>query len=883
MKMKKNKIYLYYSMIFLVAFPLAFYVFLRDEKSFVWRRDAIPLYVSNLKYIGRMIRQSIQCLFYTGKIEIPMYDFNIGFGIDIITFLRYEPLNFLSIFVKARYTEYLYNVLVIIRIYLIGFSFLVYCNYQKWDNYASLCGSLVYTFSGYTLWAGIRHPEFLMPLIILPIACMNIYKLIHGEKAKYFSTLIAISFLSSWYLTYIYTIILGIWFLVSYFFRKKEERILGFWEITFKIIKNYFCGFTYLAIILFPAIMVYLKSNRTGSGMNWKELLSYGNGWGEKLIPYIFSQTASPGYWIRINALIIAFFCIIILFLKTKETKWKVQLIVFTLCLFIPAFGFITSGFSVINNRWSYAYSFILACIVAITLPKIKELTSRDKIVSFVILLLYIGLIFKSGDYHNKWLSYEIIMLLFTYIVILLIDIRIGINWFYKVGCMILILFNIALNGYIRYDKKYENYVSAFADKGQAMDLILESNAKIVKNIQDKDFYRIEYGETNYQSGNWGMYLYRNPTSITYSQLSQYMEKFLFDNEISKYSIKVAFAGLDGRNALLQLFSTRYYVQNENALIIPANYKKSLSSEGECVYKGQNVLPLAFTYDKYMTEEQYYSLDSVDRQYAMLNSVLIHEKNMKLEKSKLDFRKANQLKINNVVYKDLKWEVGKGEIISNSQNSSISISIPTVSKKAEYYVKLIGTNVDRVTSETINWKIKFHGQQKSIELRNSNDTYSTGMDNVLVYMGTWEEDEINCEIIFPKKGIYGLKDIEIYARPIDDLESLIEERKEEALENIEVGVNQINGEITVSENKFLCFSIPYSTGWTCYIDGEKVDLQRANTMLMGVMLEKGTHKIQLNYVTPGLKAGLCVTISSFLVLGLKIWRSKKKTKDDIEI
>ena len=506
MKMKKNKIYLYYSMIFLVAFPLAFYIFLRDEKSFVWKTDSIPLYVSTLKYIGRMIRQSIQNLFYTGKIKIPMYDFNIGFGMDVITFLRYEPLNFLSVFVKAGYTEYLYNILVVVRIYLVGFSFLVYCNYQKWDNYASLCGSLVYTFSGYTLWAGIRHPEFLMSLIMLPLACMNIDKLMHGEKAKYFSLLIAISFLSSWYLTYIYTVVLGVWFLVSYFFGKKEEKILSFWKVVFEIIKKYFCGFVYLAVILFPAMVVYLKSNRTGSEVKWDELLFYENGWGEKLIPYIFSQVAYPGYWIRINALIIAFFCIIFLFLKTKETKWKVQLIVFTLCLFIPAFGFITSGFSVINNRWSYAYSFILACIVAIALPKIKELTSCDKIVSFVILLLYIGLIFKSGDYHKKWLSYEIIMLLFTYIGILLVDVRTRTTWFYKAGCIIMILFNIALNGYIRYDKEYANYASEFGNRGQVMNLVLDSSVKIVKNIRDKSFYRIEYGETNYQNGNWGMY-----------------------------------------------------------------------------------------------------------------------------------------------------------------------------------------------------------------------------------------------------------------------------------------------------------------------------------------------------------------------------------------
>lgn len=875
MKTSKYKIYLFYSAIFLIAAPLAFYVFLRDEKSFVWKTDALPLYVNVLKYLGTTIRQSVRYLFTTGRIGIPLYDFHIGFGMDRFTFLRYEPLNFLSIFVKAGYTEYLYNLLIIVRIYLAGFAFLIYCNYQKWDTYASLCGSFVYCFSGYTLWAGVRHPEFLMPMIMLPLVCRNVDKIIHGEKAKYFSALIFVSFLCSWYLTYIYTVVLGVWFLVTYFFTKKEERKQTFWRAVLVIIRNYFCGFCYSAFLLFPQIIVYFKSNRTGSRVEWKNLLFYGRGWGEKLIPYLFSQAADPGNWVKINALVIAFFCIPILFLKTKETKWKMQWIVFTLCLFIPAFGFITSGFSVINNRWSFAYSFILACIVAVALPKIKELTFQDKIILMFLLLFYIGLICKSGGYHKKWLSYEIILLLLTYSGMLLINYQSGRMGLYKVGCMTLLLFNIALNGYIRYDKEYANYASEFVDRGEVMNSILDSDLKIVKALQDDDFYRIEYGENGYQSGNWGMYFYRNPTSITYSQLDQYMETFFFDHEIAKYTTKAAFGGLDGRNALLQLFATKYYIQKENKFIIPANYEKILSREGESIYKDQKVLSLGYTYDTYMKEEQYYSLNSIDRQYAMLDSVLIDTTNSELKQSKMDFNRTDLLEISDMAYKELNWDIEEEKVTVKKQNGSIHIKAPAVSKTAEYYIRLVGMNVDSVTSSTLSLSFQLQQQKKNIILRSSANTYWTGMDNILVYLGTFQE-EFDCEIVFPKKGTYGLKEIEIYARPIHDLEEFVRQRKEEELEKIEVGINQIEGEITVSERKFLCFSIPYNTGWSCYVDGNKVELQRANTMFMGIILEEGTHTIQLKYVTPGLKAGICVTVLSFLILGIKgfFWRQE---------
>lgn len=49
---------------------------------------------------------------------------------------------------------------------------------------------------------------------------------------------------------------------------------------------------------------------------------------------------------------------------------------------------------------------------------------------------------------------------------------------------------------------------------------------------------------------------------------------------------------------------------------------------------------------------------------------------------------------------------------------------------------------------------------------------------------------------------------------------------EEALENVKMGTNEITGDISVSEKKALVLSVPYSKGFTAYVDGKKRSFRR---------------------------------------------------------
>ena len=108
-------------------------------------------------------------------------------------------------------------------------------------------------------------------------------------------------------------------------------------------------------------------------------------------------------------------------------------------------------------------------------------------------------------------------------------------------------------------------------------------------------------------------------------------------------------------------------------------------------------------------------------------------------------------------------------------------------------------------------------------------------------------------------------------------EKQTEELGKESLENVSMETNKIIGDIEVSSDKFLAFSIPYSAGFRAYVDGKKVDLIKANSMYMGIELKKGKHEIVLTYCTPYIVPGLILTATG-LLLFLLIAVSYRKPK-----
>ena len=153
---------------------------------------------------------------------------------------------------------------------------------------------------------------------------------------------------------------------------------------------------------------------------------------------------------------------------------------------------------------------------------------------------------------------------------------------------------------------------------------------------------------------------------------------------------------------------------------------------------------------------------------------------------------------------------------------------------------------------------------KNIQVRRKDDSYYIGTDDFLIHTAVPESRIL--EISFTEECELKIGDIGIYWYPL-----------EVAVENLEMKENQISGWIQLDAEAWLFLSVPYSKGWSAWIDGEKTELQKANIGFMALELSPGMHEIVLKYSAPGSRVGLLMSIAGWIIFGVTvIWSKNRK-------
>jgi len=68
----------------------------------------------------------------------------------------------------------------------------------------------------------------------------------------------------------------------------------------------------------------------------------------------------------------------------------------------------------------------------------------------------------------------------------------------------------------------------------------------------------------------------------------------------------------------------------------------------------------------------------------------------------------------------------------------------------------------------------------------------------------------------------------------------------------------------------------YAKGWTATVDGDAREIYRAEVLTRGILLESGEHEIVFSYRTPGLRAGLLVSMLAWLGLAAMLISSRRR-------
>src|SRR5215831_15096342 len=83
---------------------------------------------------------------------------------------------------------------------------------------------------------------------------------------------------------------------------------------------------------------------------------------------------------------------------------------------------------------------------------------------------------------------------------------------------------------------------------------------------------------------------------------------------------------------------------------------------------------------------------------------------------------------------------------------------------------------------------------------------------------------------------------------------------------------RIEGTFRVNQNGIVVFQMPFDAGWHAFIDGRATSILKVDGGLLGVALKDGEHRIELRYQPPLLYSGAAVSLLSFGVLLLSLWK-----------
>lgn len=890
---KEQRKYCYgvYTLMFLLMCIVAFLPFFTEGKSFVWGagvEDGLSQHFSALAYYGEALREFFRNLL-AGHPKLVMWDMSLGYGADILSTLNYyaigDPLNLLYGFVSPKNTETMYDFMILLRMYLAGITFIMYARKMKKRSYGTVIGALVYVFSGFCFRLGLRHPFFINPMIYFPLLCLGIEKIYQRERPYVFIFAVCVSAMSNYYFLYMLTIFAVIYAWIRFYKYTEENKIKNFFLTILKFGMYYTLGIAMAAVILLPSVIGFLGNGRYGNGVDWKSLIVYP---GKYYLMFIENFIGYGNMGSNTNAGYLPIVGIVVLFTlfsqRMKHKKYRAAFIASIIALILPIFGYAFNGFSYANNRWAFALSFIVALLTAEMYPRLFVMSKRQQIgigSGIIIYTVFCIIVNASGEeiLKNKGIMAACGLIAVFYVLFLIFQ-RLGYDAqkrTVQVSMAILLLISVGVHGYYRFDPKGYAYTQEFMDQGQAYRTLKEDNIRMLSKVNDPSVYRVH--AEGYRYKNYGLINHLNTISGYYSITAKCVKDTIkgYDTLGMQYADK--YKGVDQRLGLLSLAGVKYITVAHNSQVakdvssmgdVPYGVEKLRKKRNITLYKNKYALPFAYAYDSYMTEQQYEHLNGVGKEQAMLAQIILDQR--PADKKIQHNEQRNDPDIQTISLPETRISSPKGK-----KYADITVPVEKDKETYLYFKNLVyhgkkngddnfiltgrkGTKGILVTQNDI---------QQKIHIQSTFNPYYFGRKDYIIkinHQTSKEKEKVRLNFLSP--GEYEFDDISLITVPKKDVFAKLKERKKNSMKQIQYEGNHFRGVYHAKKEQILCVTIPYSKGWKATVNGKRAKIYKANGMFMGIVMKKGTQNVKLDYETPGLKIGACISLLAWIGLGI---------------
>ncbi len=713
------------------------------------------------------------------------------------------------------------------------------------------------------------------------------------------SFIVAIATLSNFYFFYVIvlvTVIYALAKLVCVYYKDIGKALVPFTKIAVSSVLGVMMG----AVLFLPTVLAFLGDSRSeiDKGIN----LLYPIGYYLAFLQGV-ADVRGIGYWALPGSVFLSIPAAAVLFSQRKKDKTlKIAFAVCALLLCFPLAGKAFNGFSYVSNRWSFVFA-LLCCYIVVAVW--DDLHSPKKS-GYILMVVSFAVYIVSFIYCRQYKVINSLYIIFAFVTFFIL---IGLATFcnpvkgylrketLKKITAALCITSVAFNGMMYMLPSGSNYIDRYVSNQHIQDYDYKADNAILAQAAldgEKGFCRAESRAFKYNSGTvTGL----NGSSFYYSLSNSNVSKFRQETDIIGHLSYFYYCN-DDRAAIDALASVKYYYLSKNNSAVPYGFEET---ETKDVYVNKYALPLGYTYDSYMTYEELQSYDSaVGKQGAMLESIVLDAPSQAVA-SLVPETEAVELGYELVPDSDKVKITDDGNIVIKKKNASVTLYVKPV-KDAETYVVLEGIDWSenyskpaKVTGlyrkmknfiksltlpESIGDEplITFRGKKtdgkevsKTTEFVPGKNSFYERDHSITANMGYSKKGYEKITISFSDAGLYSVDSIRVIAQPMDSFGEKTDKLKEDVLENVSVETNLITGDITLEEPKILCLSVPYSKGWTAYVDGEEREILKANIMYSALELTAGEHKVELRYNTPGFKVGAMISFVGWIVFFAGMW------------
>ncbi len=947
MKTDRRKYYLIYTLLFAVLCAGTFFWFPMYGRSLVRGGDGYYQHTKALAFLGKWLRDIVHTVFVRHSLDLPTYSLSMGYGADAVTTMHYyvlgDPLNLLAVFVPQEKTAILYECLIFVRMYLAGIVFSFFCFFHKKENQtAILAGSMLYVFSGYVMFAGVRHPYFINPMIWFPLILAGAEMV--REKGRY--ALLAVSVcmaaISNFYFFYmivILTVLYVLWRIFTIYRRGQLNKALVWIG---KLFVGAGTGVLMSAFLFWPVVRLFLASSRGGADGSIYAMYrtSY-----YLTFPGSFMTFAGPGNWTHLGFTGVGMVAVLVLFLiRRKYTSLKAAFIFLMLLLLIPFGGYVLNGFIYTLNRWTWAVALLTAWILVVIWEKIFALDKRQLMGLCILLILLTGIIFLCVHYGR---SDGVVQLAAAWALALLLCCTSLMPISQALGeklLTVILCAGIILNGWLGYSSRWTGYALEFKTNEEmtrylspeeirngdndtvrlARSNFLNTEAEAVAILEDADVVRYDgHSLTRNASVLTGMH----STQFYWSLGGENLDSFLQQMGNREY-LGYSYNGLDDRTGLMTVSGVRYFYTPDGNWV-PYGFDRigedvNPLDKAWPIYENKNALPLGFAYSGYIPSDEFDAADAVAREEMLLQAAALEDTRSVEE---LGIEKAQIETVSESLPYDIRIDTASNfgrnpedivEYLENGIRTYVNNVTLTLlcdgNEKSEtsVYIKGLDYTDGKVPFGELSlrnklWRIRHNqygsepvqldflisagvsnqelSRSKKLTLYTDKHEWYNGRRDFVVNLGYREVPDGYIQIKFPYAGVYTWDSLEVVSTGMERIDAQTAALREDVLENIDLHpmgesglTNLVTGNISLEKPKILFISIPNDSGWTAKVDGEKKEILLADNMFMALPLEAGDHQIELRYETPGMREGLLMTAAGMIILILLSIRRNKATK-----